>query len=301
MDSMEKVLRIDTVSEHDKFYHQENLHPLVSVIDFTEKTPEIYASKMNFGFYAVYLKDVQCGDIKYGRNTYDYQDRTLVFVAPGQVINVNINKDYKPQGYALLFHPDLIHGTPLGRHMDDYTFFSYESREALHLSEKERKIVLDCFSKIKYELEQGTDRHSKMLIASNIELFLNYCIRFYDRQFITRTDASRGNLEKFEQLLIDYFHSDKPQTIGLPTVSYCAEQLYLSPNYFGDMVKKATGKTALEYIQLKVIEIAKERVLNAEQSISEIAYELGFKYPQHFTRAFKNSTGYTPNEYRHLN
>ncbi|HWK07840.1 MAG TPA: helix-turn-helix transcriptional regulator [Puia sp.] len=298
---MEKVLRIDTVSEHDKFYHQENLHPLVSVIDFTEKTPEIYASKMNFGFYAVYLKDVQCGDIKYGRNTYDYQDRTLVFVAPGQVINVNINKDYKPQGYALLFHPDLIHGTPLGRHMDDYTFFSYESREALHLSEKERKIVLDCFSKIKYELEQGTDRHSKMLIASNIELFLNYCIRFYDRQFITRTDASRGNLEKFEQLLIDYFHSDKPQTIGLPTVSYCAEQLYLSPNYFGDMVKKATGKTALEYIQLKVIEIAKERVLNAEQSISEIAYELGFKYPQHFTRAFKNSTGYTPNEYRHLN
>ena len=301
MDSMEKVLRVDTVSEHDKFYHQENLHPLVSVIDFTGKTPEIYASKMNFGFYAVYLKDVQCGDIKYGRNTYDYQDRTLVFVAPGQVINVNINADYKPQGYALLFHPDLIHGTPLGRHMDDYTFFSYESREALHLSEKERKIVLDCFSKIKYELEQGTDKHSKMLIASNIELFLNYCIRFYDRQFITRTDASRGNLEKFEHLLSDYFHSDKPQTIGLPTVSYCAEQLHLSPNYFGDMVKKATGKTALEYIQLKVIEIAKEKVLDAGRSISEIAYELGFKYPQHFTRVFKSSTGHTPNEYRHLN
>ncbi|HLZ89724.1 MAG TPA: helix-turn-helix domain-containing protein [Puia sp.] len=298
---MEKVLRIDAVSEHDKFYHQENLHPLVSVIDFTGKTPEIYASKMNFGFYAVYLKDVQCGDIKYGRNTYDYQDRTLVFVAPGQIINVNINKDYKPQGYALLFHPDLIHGTPLGRHMDDYTFFSYESREALHLSEKERKIVLDCFSKIKYELEQGTDKHSKMLIASNIELFLNYCIRFYDRQFITRTDANRGNLEKFEHLLSDYFHSDKPQTIGLPTVSYCAEQLHLSSNYFGDMVKKATGKTALEYIQLKVIEVAKEKVLDAGRSISEIAYELGFKYPQHFTRVFKNGTGYTPNEYRHLN
>ena len=301
MDSMGKVLRIDTVSEHDKFYHQENLHPLVSVIDFTGKAPGIYASKMNFGFYAVYLKDVKCGDIKYGRNTYDYQDRTLVFVAPGQVINVNINADYKPQGYALLFHPDLIHGTPLGRHMEDYTFFSYESREALHLSEKERKIVLDCFSKIKYELEQGTDTHSKMLIASNIELFLNYCIRFYDRQFITRTDASRGNLEKFEHLLSDYFHSDKPQTIGLPTVSYCAEQLHLSPNYFGDMVKKATGKTALEYIQLKVIEIAKEKVLDAGRSISEIAYELGFKYPQHFTRVFKSSTGHTPNEYRHLN
>lgn len=298
---MEKVLRIDTVSGHDKFYHQENLHPLVSVIDFTGRSPEVYASKMIFGFYAVYLKDVQCGDIKYGRNTYDYQDRTLVFVAPGQVIHVNINPEYKPQGFALLFHPDLIHGTALGRHMDDYTFFSYETREALHLSEKERKMVLDCFAKIKYELEQGTDKHSKMLIASNIELFLNYCVRFYDRQFITRTGVSQGNLEKFEALLNEYFHSDKPQTIGLPTVNYCADQLHLSANYFGDMIKKETGKTALEYIQLKVIELAKEKVLGTGRSISEIAYELGFKYPQHFTRAFKKSTGHTPMEYRQLN
>ena len=298
---MEKVLRIDTVSDHDKFYHQENLHPLVSVIDFTSRSPEVYASKMIFGFYAVYLKDVQCGDIKYGRNTYDYQDRTLVFVAPGQVIHVNINPDYKPQGFALLFHPDLIHGTALGKHMDNYTFFSYETREALHLSEKERKLVLDCFAKIKYELEQGTDRHSKMLIASNIELFLNYCIRFYDRQFITRTGVNQGNLEKFEALLTEYFRSDKPQTIGLPTVNYCADQLHLSANYFGDMIKKETGKTALEYIQLKVIELAKEKMLGTERSISEIAYELGFKYPQHFTRAFKKSTGRTPMEYRQLN
>jgi hypothetical protein len=208
------------------------------VIDFTGITRTVYASKMNFGFYAVYLKDVQCGDIKYGRHTYDYQDRTLVFVAPGQTISVNINPDYKPQGFALLFHPDLIHGTALGKHIDEYTFFSYESSEALHLSEKERKIVLDCFSKIKYELEQGTDKHSKKLIAANIELFLNYCVRFYERQFITRAEVNRGNLEKFESLLKDYFHSDKPQTIGLPTVSYFADQLHLSPNYFGDMIKK---------------------------------------------------------------
>lgn len=298
---MDKIERIDSVSDHDKFYGQENLHPLVSVIDFSEKRPRVYASKMIFGFYAVYLKDVQCGDIKYGRDTYDYQDRTLVFVAPEQVIHVNIREDYKPQGFALLFHPDLIRGTPLGKHMDDYTFFSYESREALHLSEKERRIVLDCFTKIKYELEQGTDKHSKTLIASNIELFLNYCARFYDRQFITRTEVNRGNLEKFESLLRDYFHSDKPQTIGLPTVTYCAEQLHLSPNYFGDMVKKESGKTALEYIQLKVIDLAKEKVLDTGRSISEIAYELGFKYPQHFTRTFKNVTGHTPNEYRHLN
>ncbi|KLT67087.1 AraC family transcriptional regulator [Pedobacter sp. BMA] len=298
---MEKVLRIDMVSEHDKFYHQQNLHPQVSIINFHGTAPEVYASKMNFGFYAVYLKDVQCGDIKYGRNTYDYQDRTLVFVAPGQIINVNINEDYKPSGYALLFHPDLIHGTSLGRHIDKYNFFSYETREALHLSEKERKIVLDCFEKIKYELEQGTDKHSKMLIAANIELFLNYCVRFYDRQFITRNESNKSNVEKFEVLLKDYFHSDKPQTFGIPAVTWCAEQLHLSPNYFGDMVKKETGKTAMEYIQLKVMDIAKERILGSNMSISEIAYELGFKYPQHFTRAFKKSVGYSPNEYRSLN
>lgn len=298
---MEKIHRIDTVSEHDKFYHKENLHPLVSVIDFTGTSPAIYASKMNFGFYAVYLKDVQCGDMKYGRHTYDYQDRTLVFVAPGQVIHVNINEDYRPQGFALLFHPDLIRGTSLGKHMANYTFFSYESREALHLSEKERSIVLDCFSKIRYELEQGTDKHSRMLIASNIELFLNYCIRFYDRQFITRNDVNRDNLEKFESVLNDYFQSEKPQTVGLPSVTYCAEQLNLSPNYFGDMIKKETGKTALEYIQLKVMDMAKEKILDRNKSVSEIAYELGFKYPQHFTRAFKNNTGHTPNEYRSLN
>lgn len=298
---MEKILRIDHVSEHDAFYHRENLHPLVSIIDFEGTMPEVYANKMAFGFYAVYLKDVHCGDIKYGRHTYDYQDRTLVFVAPGQVIHVSIDQDYKPQGFALLFHPDLIHGTPLGKHMDDYSFFSYESREALHLSEKERRIVLDCFNKIRYELEQGVDKHSKTLIAANIELFLNYCVRFYDRQFITRSDVHKSNIEKFDNLLKDYFHSDKPQTIGLPAVGYCAGQLHLSPNYFGDMVKKETGKTALEYIQLKVMDMAKEKILDKNKTVSEIAYELGFKYPQHFTRAFKKNTGYTPHEYRTLN
>lgn len=298
---MENVLRIDTVSEHDKFYQQENLHPLVSIIDFTGRKPDVYASKMNFGFYAVYLKDVMCGDIRYGRDTYDYQDRTLVFVAPGQVINVNINDDYKPQGYALLFHPDLIHGTPLGKHVDEYTFFSYQSREALHLSEKERRIVLDCFDKIRYELEQRMDNHSKTLISANIELFLNYCVRFYERQFITRHDVNRSHIEKFGNLLKDYFHSDKPQLLGLPAVTYCAEQLHLSPNYFGDMVKKETGKSPSEYINLKIMDAAKEKILNTSRSIAEIAYELGFKYPHHFTRVFKKSTGYTPTKYRSLN
>lgn len=298
---MDEILRLDTISEHDAFYHKENLHPQVSVMDFDGRVPEIYASRMNFGFYIIYLKDVVCGDLKYGKHTYDYQDKTLVFVAPGQVIKVDINTDYQPQGYALLFHPDLIRGTSLGNNIDDYTFFSYESKEALHLSEKERKIVLDCFEKIIYELEQGIDRHSKKLLVDNIELFLNYCVRFYDRQFITRTEVNNDVVVRFEKLLNDYFQDDKPQVTGLPSVAHFADEFNLSTNYFGDLIKKETGKTALEYITLKLISIAKQQILENQKTINEIAYNLGFKYPAHFTRAFKKSTGMTPVEYRNLN
>jgi AraC-like DNA-binding protein len=257
---------------------------------------------MYFGFYTIFLKDVKCGDLVYGRHTYDYQEGTLVFLAPGQVAGVNSKGEtYQPKGYALIFHADLIHGTTLGRHIQDYTFFSYQSNEALHLSERERKIVLDCFSKIQYELEHAIDKHSRRLIVANIELFLNYCIRFYDRQFITRDKVTKGILEKFESLLNNFFQSDRPQTIGLPSVAYCASELNLSPGYFGDLIKKETGKTAQEYIQSKVIEEAKERVFDLNKSVSQVAFELGFKYPQHFTRLFKQRVGQTPNEYRMLN
>ncbi|WP_027127263.1 helix-turn-helix domain-containing protein [Gelidibacter mesophilus] len=298
---MDKIHNINTVSEHDAFYHKENLHPLVSIMDFDGRVPEIYAKKLNFGFYAVYLKDVICGDITYGKNTYDYQDKTLVFVAPGQVINVKIDDNYKPQGWALLFHPDLIRGTQLGKEISNYYFFNYNANEALHISAKERKIVLDCFEKIKFELEQGTDQHSKKLIVDNIELFLNYCTRFYDRQFITRNDANSDVLQTFEAILNDYFSSKQPKILGLPSVTYCAEKVHLSTNYFGDLIKKETGKTALEYIQLKVMNKAKQEILENKQSISEIAYGLGFKYPQHFTRLFKQKVGVSPIEFRNLN
>jgi len=205
---------------------------------------------------------------------------------------------YQPKGLALVFHADLIHGTTLGRHMNDYTFFSYAVNEALHLSERERQIILDCFSKIRFELEHAVDKHSKKLIVSNIELFLNYCVRFYDRQFITRDNVHKGILSRFEDLLNDFFSSEKPQTVGVPTVAYCAGELNLSANYFGDLIKKETGKSAHEYIQLKLIDIAKERIFDASKSVSEIAYELGFKYPQHFTRVFKQYVGVSPLEYR---
>lgn len=200
----------------------------------------------------------------------------------------------------MIFHADLLLGTSLGQHMSDYTFFGYQSHEALHLSERERKIILDCFAKIKYELEQSVDKHSKRLVVSNIELLLNYCVRFYDRQFITRDNVHQGILEKFEQLMNDYFQSDKPQTTGLPSVAWCADELSLSPNYFGDLVKKETGQSAQEYIQNKVIAIAKQKIFDPDKTVNEIAYELGFKYPQHFSRFFKERVGQSPNQYRML-
>ena len=298
---MDTMRRFETISDYNAFNNNETLHPLVSVIDFSKASPR-QGSKMYFGFYTIILKDVICGDLVYGRHTYDYQEGTLVFIAPGQVAGMNSNGEtYQPKGYGLVFHRDLIHGTSLGRNIQDYTFFAYQSNEALHLSERERKIVLDCFSKIEYELERAIDNHSKRLIVSNIELFLNYCVRFYDRQFITRDNAHKGILERFENLLNRYFQTDKPQTIGLPSVSYCASELNLSSNYFGDLIKKETGKTAQEYIQSKVIDVAKEKIFDQSKSVSQIAYELGFKYPQHFARLFKQRVGQSPNEYRVLN
>ena len=298
---MENMRRFETISDYNVFNNNETLHPQVSVVDLSKASPR-QGSKMYFGFYTIFLKDVKCGDLVYGRHTYDYQEGTLVFLAPGQIAGVNSNGEtYQPKGHALIFHPDLIHGTPLGKHIQDYSFFSYQSNEALHVSQRERKIVLDCFSKIEYELEHAIDKHSKTLIVDNIELFLNYCIRFYDRQFITRDNIHKGIIEKFETLLNEYFHSDKPQTIGLPSVAYCAGELNLSASYFGDLVKKETGKSPQEHIQTKVIDVAKERIFDQSKSVSQIAYELGFKYPQHFTRLFKQRVGQSPNEYRMMN
>lgn len=302
---MEGVHKFDTVSEYNRLNNHETLHPLVSVIDFSKAAPRSWNGektvRINYGLYCIFLKEVVCGDLHYGKRTYDYQEGTLVFVAPGQVVTIETSGEiYQPKGYALVFHPDLIHGTSLGKHIQDYTFFGYQSNEALHISQRERRIVMDCFSKIEYELEQAIDKHSKKIIVDNIELFLNYCARFYDRQFLTRDTVHKGILERFENLLNEYFRTDKPQTIGLPSVAYCANELNLSASYFGDLIKKETGKTAQEYIQAKVIDVAKERIFDDSKSVSEIAYELGFKYPQHFTRLFKQRVGQSPNEYRNI-
>ena len=298
---MEQVERIDTVNQYNNWMGVDTLHPLVSVVNFSE-IPVMHQFRRYMGIYAVLLKDIKCGNMIYGCQPYDYEDGTLVFISPGQVYGVdNKGKAIKPSGYALVFHPDLIAGTQLGRNIKEYTFFSYEVNEALHLSKKERATIIDCLDKIATEINQNIDQHSKRLIVSNIELLLNYCTRFYDRQFITRNNANKDILLRFENLLTDYFNTDKAQILGLPTVTYCAEELHVSPNYFGDLIKKETGATALDYIQSRLIEEAKARMFDTDKTFGEIAFRLGFKYQQHFTRLFKQKTGKTPNEFRHLN
>lgn len=295
---MGSIIKLETIQEYNQLLGAATLHPLVSITDFS-KLKSIKHCRKNFGFYCVIYKELQCGTLQYGRSKYDYQDGTLVFISPGQVAGTDdAGETLNPKGIALMFHPDLLHGTPLARRMREYTFFSYESNEALHMSERERQIILNCFNEIKEELEHAIDKHTKQIIASNIETLLNHCVRFYERQFITREIVNRDLLDNFEQILNSYYASEKPQTIGLPSVSYCAGQMHLSPNYFGDLIKRETGKSAQEYIQLTVMEKVKELLAESNKTISEIAYELGFKYPHHLSRIFKKVVGTTPNEYR---
>ena len=283
---MEKIVNIATVSDYNAHWGIADRHPLVNVFEGSQITEPIPNCMKNFGVYVIFLKDVICADyLKYGRQEYDFQENTLVFVSPGQVFGHPADgSTYRTKGWCLYFSPELLRGTQLGRHMKDYTFFSYDVNEALHLSLQERETIIDCLKKIDAEIESGTDRHSNTIITSAIELFLNYCIRFYDRQFITRKKENKDTLGSFEALLNDYFTSDKPSKFGTPTVAYCADQLHLSANYFGDMIRKQTGQTASEYIQNKLIERAKEALLGTDKTTSEIAYGLGFQYPQHLSR-----------------
>ena len=296
---MDKILNLDSVDLYNKLYGLETLNPLVSVIDLNKATSSVDLIRFNYGIYALYLKLEKACDIKYGRQTYDYQEGTIVCFAPGQTAETNPTTDkVQVNAHGILFHPDLLRGTSLGKNIKKYTFFSYEVNEALHLSEEERSIVMDCLKIIRMELEHGVDKHSKTLLVNHIELLLNYCMRFYERQFITRGKTNRDVLTRFENLLDEYFESTLAEQDGLPTVIYFADKLCLSSNYFGDMFKKETGKSPQEYIQEKVIELAKERISGTADTVSQIAYSLGFQYPQHFCRLFKKRVGYTPSEYR---
>lgn len=299
---MDKIIKLENVDQYNNLYGLETLHPLISVIDLTKATKTVNHIQMTYGLYALFLKQSKSCEIKYGRKFYDYQEGTIVSFAPGQTIGVETLEDeVSPRVYGIIFHPDLIRGTSLGKTIKNYTFFSYAVNEALHLSDQEKSIVMDCLEKISIELEHAIDKHSKSLIAMNIELLLNYCMRFYERQFITRGDVNKDSLTKFEELLNDYFQGQQPMQDGLPTVKYFADKICLSSNYFGDLIKKETGKTPQEYIQEKIIELAKEHIVETDQTVSQIAYTLGFQYPQHLCRLFKKRVGCTPNEYRMQN
>ena len=296
---MEKILELNSVHTYNELYGLETLHPLVSVVNLNQATRDVDTIRLRYGLYAIFLKLEKACDIQYGRQAYDFEAGTIVCFAPGQTATTTRTMGHPAtNAYGILFHPDLLLGTELGRNIKRYTFFSYEVNEALHLSEKERETFLECLDIVRGELEHGVDKHSKKLLTIHIELLLGYCMRFYERQFETRTKGNHDVLTRFESLLDSYFEEGIAEREGLPSVRYMADKLCLSANYFGDMFKKETGKSPQEYIQEKVIERAKERIADTNETISQIAYELGFQYPQHFCRLFKKRMGCTPNAYR---
>ena len=295
------IINMESVQDYNENLGMETLHPLVSVVDMSE-LPEIRHSLKRFGFYCVILKQLDCGSLLYGRNRYDYREGTLVCVAPGQVAGADdggVTRNAK--GWILMFHPDLLRGTSLAGKMRDYSFFSYSSNEALHTSERERQTIIGCMREIREELQHPIDRHSKRIITTNIELLLNHCIRFYDRQFVTREEINHDVLRRFEELLGAYFDTSDIVKTGLPTVAWFADKLHLSANYFGDLVKREMGVSAQEYIQRHIIERAKLLLTDGRMTVSQTAYALGYKYPNHLSRVFKQATGLTPNEYKHQN
>ena len=295
---MNEITKLDTVQHYCDLFGIEALHPLISIVDCDKMNPIRHGRRL-YNLYAVLLKDTDCGTMSYGRSLYDYEKGTVLFAAPGQVMGADDDgKLHQPAGWALVFHPELLRGTPLAQSMKEYTYFSYNANEALHLSEHERQTITECMEKIQAELQYPIDKHSRSLIVDNVKLLLDYCIRFYDRQFITRENLNSDILARFEAILDDYFHSSQPASDGLPTVQYCADKLCLSANYLSDLLRKETGMSALKHIQQKTLDVAKEMVFNTKKSVSEIAYELGFQYPQHFSRWFKKQAGCTPGEYR---
>ncbi len=301
---MDEIIRIDNISRVFENLGQEKpRHPLVEVLDFSKIEHKNFGNvKVTLGFYWVMLKNLCPGALRYGRNYYDFQDGTLSFIAPNQVVCLEDTDSTKDvYGWVLLFHPDLIRGTSLSSKMKNYNYFSYDSHEALHLSDIEKKKLSDIIEEIQRELETNIDKHSRTLLVSSIELLLNYCNRYYDRQFITRTEKNKDIIADFEKLLTDYFLSEELEEKGFPSVKDIAEQLHLSPNYLSDLLKKETGKNGTEHIQNHVIELAKDKLLSSTVSVSEVAYDLGFEYPQYFSKMFKKKTGMTPAEYRNLN
>ena len=293
---MEEI-RFSTVQEFNDHYGVPTLHPLVTVVRF-DREVKLKEHMCHYGLYALFLKENKGCRLSYGRTEYDFDEMTVTSFAPGQSIHVEPNPEVPvPKWTALLFHPDLLNRTQLGKNIGRYEFFDYTSNEALHLSCGEIEIFRSVLAMIQQELERGIDKHSRELIVSNIELLLNYCLRFYDRQFVTREEINHTVVKKFTDLL-DRYIADKARREGLPSVAYFADKCCYSTKYFGELVKTETGRTARDFINDRLLRAAKQLLADEELSISHVSQELGFEYPQHFVRFFKSQTGKTPSEYR---
>ncbi len=301
---MKPIIQLRQISDLNQFVQSKTKHPLVSVVDFSKVDDYLEeGTRISADFYTLMFKNYCANHFKYGRQSLDFQDGSLICIAPKQVLlmDTEIVKKEDMMGWGLFFHPDLLRGTSLADKMDKYTFFSYDVTEALHLSDKEKQILFDCVQKIETELQENIDAHSQTLIVSNIELLLNYCARYYGRQFITRKNSNSSTVAQVEKLLKAFFKNEKVKESGLPTVKYLADNVHLSASYLSDLLKKETGMNAQDHIHYYLIEEAKNILLNTNHSVSEIAYSLGFEYPQYFSKLFKNKTGTTPMKYRELN
>ena len=293
---MEEIF-INTIQDFNDYQGVETLHPLVSVVH-VENTEHIKECMMHYGLYAIYLKENKGCKLSYGRTPYDFDEMTVTSFAPGQVVKVEPKPDVPFAKFtALVFHPDILNRTALGKHINRYEFFGYSSTEALHLSAQEVEVFRGVLSMIEQELHRAIDKHTRELIVSNIELLLNYCLRFYDRQFITREEINHSVVKKFIELLDDYI-STKALRDGLPTVAYFADKCCLSSGYFGNLVRVETGSTAKDIISDHLLAHAKQLLNDEALTVTMISQHLGFEYPQHFVRFFKSHTGKTPSAYR---
>lgn len=294
---MMEEIHLDSIQAFNTYQGMETLHPLVSVVH-VENTDHIKECLMHYGLYAIYLKENKGCKISYGRTPYDFDEMTVTCFAPGQSIRVEPNPEVPFAKFsALVFHPDVLNRTSLGKQMSRYEFFDYTSTEALHLSAQEVEIFRGVLAMIEQELHRAIDKHTRELIVSNIELLLNYCLRFYDRQFITREEINHSVVKRFLTLLNEYI-TDQTEHDGLPSVAYFADKCNLSTGYFGTLVKTETGRTAKDIINDKILARAQELLQSETLSITHISQRLGFEYPQHFIRFFKGLTGKTPSQWR---
>lgn len=293
---MSKILKVRNVNDYNRYLGCADQHQLICIIDYAEVSP-IRHSLNSYSVYGLFLRDDADVELDYGCGKYDYNKGTLLCVAPGQVGGKEDNGERAAiTGWALLFHPDLLHGFPLERRIREYSFFDYRINEALHMTDEEHDIFVSLMYQIRKELMGKTDELQNAILVNYIELALNFCQRFYNRQFITRKIENSDILVRFDHLLRDYFEEKLQLTLGLPTVQYCADKLCMSPNYFGDVIKKTTGDTASNHIRRFVIMLAKNG-LAAGETVSQVSDRLGFEYSQHFSRMFKKLEGITPSEY----